>query len=62
MFGRKAGEEGAEGGREQQDQRAKLGSLSPGSLVWAPGHVLRRHQGEDHEEHWGCLRNAALGL
>lgn len=45
-------------GREQEEGgsspiRTKLGSLSPDSLVWAPSHVLRHHQGEDHEVHGG---------
>lgn len=53
MFGREAGGEGAEGEREQQDQ-SKAGESVPVSLVWALGHVLRHHQGEDHEAH-GCV-------
>lgn len=52
MFGREAGGEGAEGESEQQDQN-KAGESVPVSLVWALGHVLRPHQGEDHEAH-GC--------
>lgn len=53
MFGREAGGEGVEGESEQQDQN-KAGESVPVSLVWALGHVLRPHQGEDHEAH-GCV-------
>lgn len=55
LGGKLVGREQREAGNSQPDQRAKLGSLSPDSLVWASGHVLGHHHGEDHEAHGGRL-------